>query len=84
MNAIASRYWILCGSATWLQDSGPPTIISNAQYKGRTEWKKQLLERPAEVLDGSAAEEPMDLASHHAKLGQFGAGERLFGKGAHQ
>lgn len=37
-----------------------------------TEWKKQLLERAAEVFDGgSVADEPIDLAPLHAKIGQL-------------
>ncbi len=36
-----------------------------------SEWKKQLLERAAEVFDGSSAIEPVDLAPLHAKIGQL-------------
>ena len=36
-----------------------------------SEWKKQLLERAAEVFDGGATPEPVDLAPLHAKIGQL-------------
>ena len=36
-----------------------------------SEWKKQLLERAAEVFDGDGAIEPVDLAPLHAKIGQL-------------
>ena len=36
-----------------------------------SEWKKQLLERAAEVFGGGAAPEPVDLAPLHAKIGQL-------------
>ena len=36
-----------------------------------TEWKKQLLERAAEVFDRGAASEPVNLAPLHAKIGQL-------------
>lgn len=38
-----------------------------------TEWKKQLLERAAEVLDGPRGknEPPVDLKALHAKIGQL-------------
>jgi len=35
------------------------------------EWKKQLLERAAEVFDGGGAADPVDLAPLHAKIGQL-------------
>ena len=35
------------------------------------EWKKQLLERAAEVFAGSASPEPVNLAPLHAKIGQL-------------
>ena len=35
------------------------------------EWKKQLLERAAEVFDGGSVPEPIDLAPLHAKIGQL-------------
>ena len=36
-----------------------------------SEWKKQLLERAAEVFDGGGAAEPVNLAPLHAKIGQL-------------
>ncbi len=36
-----------------------------------SEWKRQLLERAAEVFGGGAAEPPVDLAPLHAKIGQL-------------
>jgi len=36
-----------------------------------SEWKKQLLERAAEVFGGGASPEPVDLAPLHAKIGQL-------------
>jgi len=36
-----------------------------------SEWKKQLLERAAEVFDGGGVPEPVDLAPLHAKIGQL-------------
>jgi transposase len=36
-----------------------------------SEWKRQLLERAAEVFDGGAGIEPVDLAPLHAKIGQL-------------
>lgn len=36
-----------------------------------TEWKRQLLERAAEVFDGGNRAEPVDLAPLHAKIGQL-------------
>ena len=36
-----------------------------------SEWKKQLLERAAEVFDGGAAPDPVNLAPLHAKIGQL-------------
>jgi transposase-like protein len=36
-----------------------------------TEWKRQLLERAAEVFDGGARPEPVNLAPLHAKIGQL-------------
>ncbi len=35
-----------------------------------TEWKRQLLERAADVFGGAAAPAPVDLAPLHAKIGQ--------------
>jgi len=35
------------------------------------EWKKQLLERAAEVFAGDASPEPVNLAPLHAKIGQL-------------
>ena len=34
------------------------------------DWKKQLLERAAELFDKAQAPEPVDLAPLHAKIGQ--------------
>jgi len=36
-----------------------------------TEWKRQLLERAAEVFGGGASPEPVNLAPLHAKIGQL-------------
>ena len=36
-----------------------------------SEWKKQLLERAAEVFDGGTSPVPVDLAPLHAKIGQL-------------
>ena len=36
-----------------------------------TEWKRQLLERAAEIFDGGPQSEPVDLAPLHAKIGQL-------------
>jgi len=36
-----------------------------------SEWKKQLLERAAEVFGSGASPEPVDLAPLHAKIGQL-------------
>jgi transposase-like protein len=36
-----------------------------------TEWKRQLLERAAEVFEAGARPEPVDLAPLHAKIGQL-------------
>jgi transposase-like protein len=38
-----------------------------------TEWRRQLLERAADVFGGSstAAEPPVDLKALHAKIGQL-------------
>jgi transposase len=35
------------------------------------EWKRQLLERAADVFGAAAAPEPVDLAPLHAKIGQL-------------
>jgi transposase len=35
------------------------------------EWKRQLLERAAEVFDGGTRAEPVNLAPLHAKIGQL-------------
>ena len=36
-----------------------------------TEWKRQLLERAAEVFDAGTRPDPVDLAPLHAKIGQL-------------
>jgi transposase len=36
-----------------------------------SEWKKQLLERAAQVFDGGTLPEPVNLAPLHAKIGQL-------------
>jgi transposase len=36
-----------------------------------TEWKRQLLERAADVFGGADTPEPIDLAPLHAKIGQL-------------
>ena len=36
-----------------------------------SEWKKQLLERAAEVFGGGTSPEPVNLAPLHAKIGQL-------------
>ena len=36
-----------------------------------SEWKKQLLERAAEVFDGGASPEQVNLVPLHAKIGQL-------------
>jgi transposase len=36
-----------------------------------TEWKRQLLERAADVFGGADTPEPVDLAPLHAKIGQL-------------
>jgi transposase-like protein len=36
-----------------------------------TEWKRQLLERAAEVFDAGPRSEPVNLAPLHAKIGQL-------------
>lgn len=36
-----------------------------------TEWKRQLLERAAEVFDTGSRSEPVNLAPLHAKIGQL-------------
>ena len=36
-----------------------------------TEWKRQLLDRAAEVFDVGARPEPVNLAPLHAKIGQL-------------
>ena len=36
-----------------------------------TEWKRQLLERAAEVFGSGAGPEPVNLAPLHAKIGQL-------------
>ena len=36
-----------------------------------TEWKRQLLERAADVFGGVDTAEPVDLAPLHAKIGQL-------------
>ena len=36
-----------------------------------TEWKRQLLERAAEVFDSGTRLEPVNLAPLHAKIGQL-------------
>ena len=36
-----------------------------------SEWKKQLLERAAEVFDGSGSAEQVNLVPLHAKIGQL-------------
>ena len=35
------------------------------------DWKRQLLERAAEVFDGGARPDPVNLAPLHAKIGQL-------------
>ena len=35
------------------------------------DWKRQLLERAAEVFDGGVRPEPVNLAPLHAKIGQL-------------
>ncbi len=39
-----------------------------------TEWKRQLLERAAEVFDAGARPEAVNLAPLHAKIGQLALG----------
>lgn len=39
------------------------------------EWKRQLLERAADVFGGADIPSPVDLAPLHAKIGQLAAGE---------
>ncbi len=36
-----------------------------------TDWKRQLLERAAEVFDAGSRSEPVNLAPLHAKIGQL-------------
>ena len=36
-----------------------------------TEWKRQLLERAAEIFDSGSRPEPVNLAPLHAKIGQL-------------
>ena len=36
-----------------------------------TEWKRQLLERAAELVEAGARPEPVNLAPLHAKIGQL-------------
>jgi transposase len=36
-----------------------------------TDWKRQLLDRAAEVFDGGTRPEPVDLSPLHAKIGQL-------------
>jgi transposase-like protein len=36
-----------------------------------SDWKRQLLERAAEVFDGGARPDPVNLAPLHAKIGQL-------------
>ena len=36
-----------------------------------TEWKRQLLERAADVFGGADTPQPVDLAPLHAKIGQL-------------
>jgi transposase len=36
-----------------------------------SDWKRQLLERAAEVFDGGNRPEPVDLSPLHAKIGQL-------------
>jgi transposase len=36
-----------------------------------SEWKRQLLERAAEVFDGGTRPEPVNLAPLHAKIGHL-------------
>ena len=36
-----------------------------------TDWKRQLLDRAAEVFDGGPRSEPVNLAPLHAKIGQL-------------
>jgi len=36
-----------------------------------TEWKRQLLDRAAEVFDAGERADPVDLAPLHAKIGQL-------------
>lgn len=36
-----------------------------------TDWKRQLLERAADVFGGADTAEPVDLAPLHAKIGQL-------------
>ena len=36
-----------------------------------TEWKRQLLERAAEVFDAADGRRPVNLAPLHAKIGQL-------------
>ena len=46
-----------------------------------TEWKRQLLERAAELFEAGARPEPVNLAPLHAKIGQL-ALENDFWEGA--
>jgi len=36
-----------------------------------TEWKRQLLDRAAEIFDAGGRPDPVDLAPLHAKIGQL-------------
>ncbi|HEX9719399.1 MAG TPA: IS3 family transposase [Ramlibacter sp.] len=49
-----------------------------------TEWKRQLLERAAEVFDTSARPDPVNLAPLHAKIGQLALENDFLGRRAHQ
>ena len=43
-----------------------------------TEWKRQLLDRAAEVFDAGARSEPVNLAPLHAKIGQLALENDLY------
>ena len=49
-----------------------------------TEWKRQLLERAAEVFGTDAGVEPVNLAPLHAKIGQLALENEFFRTRAHQ
>ncbi len=67
--------------AAWREDRTMAELCEELELHPNqiAEWKRQLLERAAELFDTGARPEPVNLAPLHAKIGQL-ALETIFWK----